>query len=160
MTTTTGLPTVAPLTWHQARAMTPIERFWHYVIKVDGCLLWAGALCKGRPRFQAEGKTHNGYVWLWEQVMERPVEDDKELHHTCGQPACVTMSHLQELTHAEHTEAHNGARGGGLTNRAKTHCGDGHPYDYIDSQGKRHCKTCRAARLREFRARRREEVMA
>ena len=146
---------VAPLSWHEARAMTPIERFWHYVVEDGGCLLWAGALTRGRPIFQAEGKTHNAYVWLWEQTMERPVREDHELHHTCGQASCVSPMHLQELSHAEHTAAHGGARGDAIARRQVTHCARGHAFSdtntWVEKNGRRHCRQCRAAAGRRFR---------
>lgn len=152
---------VAPLSWHEARAMTPIERFWHYVVEDEGCLLWAGAKkAYARPVIQVEGKTHNAYVWLWEQTMERPVQEGYELHHTCGRASCVSPGHLQELSAAEHTAAHGGARGGGLVNRAKTHCSRGHAFSetntWVEKDGRRHCRQCRAEAGRRFRKQQKE----
>lgn len=153
-TTTT---VIDPLSWHEARAMSPIERLWHYVYEQDGCMRWAGAVTdRDRPIFQADGMTHNVYVWLWEQTMERPVRDGYELHHTCGHASCVRVEHLLELSHAEHTAVHGGARGGGLANRAKTHCKNGHPLSSIGRDGKRFCQPCKNAYARAWRANRKK----
>lgn len=140
--------------------MTPMQRLWYYTVEdEDGCVLWMGArnVKTGRPVFQADGKTHCVYVWLWEQTMERPVREGYELHHLCGKKTCVRPACLQEMSYEEHTAAHGGARGGGLTNRAKTQCKEGHDLDgdnlYVESDGRRHCKTCRAAAARRLRAR-------
>jgi hypothetical protein len=152
------------LTWHQARSMTPIERFWHYVVEdADGCLIWAGAITeKGRPVFQAEGKTHNAYVWLWEQMMERPVKEDHELHHLCGDSRCVRFACLREMTHAEHMALHTDIGWRGDHNGAKTHCVTGHEFTeqntWVEKNGKRHCRACRAATARRFRARQKASV--
>lgn len=155
---------VEHLSWHEARSMSPVERLWHYTVEdEDGCVLWAGALNTqtGRPVFQADGKTHCGYVWLWEQTMERPVREGYELHHQCGKKTCVRPACLREMTVEEHTAAHGGGRGGALINAAKTHCKNNHPLEgdnlWVEQNGARHCKACRAEAARRFRARKKEQ---
>lgn len=156
------VPVIDKLSWHAARSMSPMERFWHYAVEVDGCLLWAGATPDGRPVIQVDGKTHNAYVWIWEQVSECPVREGYELHHRCGNTTCVRFGCLEELSCAEHTAVHGGARGGGLVNRGKTHCKNDHPLDgdnlWVEKNGSRHCKACRAEAARRFRARKRDQT--
>jgi hypothetical protein len=52
----------------------------------------------------------------------------------------------------------------GWQNKTKTHCKHGHPYDdentYVDSTGRRTCKTCRLAATRLYNNRHREEKRA
>lgn len=155
MTSTT---TPTRLSWHEARSMTPIERFWHYVYESEGCLLWGGAVTeKGRPVFQVNGKTHVAYVWFWEQMMERPVREEFHLHHWCGRPACVRLGCLQEIEAGEHLRLHGEIGFRGAHNTNKIRCVHGHEFTdqntYVDSDGKRHCRPCRAADARRFRAR-------
>jgi hypothetical protein len=86
-----------------------------------------------------------------------PVPDGKLLHHTCETPACYNPAHLTPVTHAEHAALHPGASmvgtlRGAATQRSKTQCPKGHPYNaentYIRPSGARKCRACNADRER------------
>lgn len=71
-----------------------------------------------------------------------------QIHHVCGERACVNVEHLVLVEPAEHYRLHVEAR---------THCRVGHPRTeentYIDRKGRRHCRPCRVEAARRLRAR-------
>lgn len=59
----------------------------------------------------------------------------RELHHSCGVPACVNPDHLLPVDDATHKRIHVAAR---------THCRRGHSYEVHGSDSKpRSCLACR-----------------
>ena len=76
-----------------------------------------------------------------------------QLDHLCRERACCNPAHLEPVTQAE-----NIRRGEAV----KTHCPQGHPYEgdnlYIDSRGKRRCKTCIAEQAARRYARKKAEA--
>ena len=72
------------------------------------------------------------------------------IHHTCGNPGCVSPFHLEELTVEDHQKVSPDSHAN------KTHCPQGHPYDeentYVKpSTGARECRTCARERMRRRR---------
>lgn len=154
-----AIPPVEPLSWHDARSMTPMQRAFHYSVLDGDCIVFMGAATAGYGIFQAEGRTHRIHEWAYEQHIGEPAPPGIDLHHLCGNKRCWKIEHLKPLTRYEHRAAH-GFDGGPKKNREKTHCDSGHEFDaantYTDSLGKRHCRACRADAARRLRARKKE----
>ena len=133
------------------------DRFWAKVQKEPdgGCWLW-DAFCnpQGYGRFGVAGRTEMAHRVSYEFLVG-PIPEGLDLDHLCRVRNCVNPDHLEPVTHAE-----NILRGdGGLHNKIKTHCLNGHPYSgenlYVPPSGVgRLCRTCRRENKRESRRRR------
>jgi HNH endonuclease len=66
----------------------------------DGaCLIYMGYLnAKG---YGTVGKRHQRAHRVVYEAAHGPIPIDQELDHTCGRRACVEISHLEAVTHAE-----------------------------------------------------------
>ena len=92
------------------------------------------------------------------EALVGPIPNALELEHLCRVRHCVNPSHLEAVTHREST--HRGLVG--TTNRAKTHCPQGHPYhgDNLvivksSSRVNRQCRECSRAASRNWQKRKR-----
>lgn len=144
------------------RGVPALQRFMEKVRLEGDCLIWtAGTFEQGYGAFQAVSRnTWRAHTWAWVNIGEQPRPPrGMELHHTCEHKLCVNWRHLVVLTRKQHAEIH-----GNSSNAKKTHCNAGHPLSgdnlWIergkDGYTKRRCKRCRADRLAEFYARKRE----
>ncbi len=133
-------------------AKHPAERFWAYVtICESGCWLWQGALNNtGYGRFTVGYRRDNSlrmllaHRYAYEQLVS-PIPDGLELDHLCRVPRCINPAHLEPVTHKENCRRGNAMWVGGLMQRSKTHCKQGHPYDEANTiywGNKRKCRIC------------------
>lgn len=95
------------------------------------------------------------YRYLYEQMVG-PIPSGKELDHfRCDNPRCVDWKHVRPVTRRE-----NLLRSEGIASRhaAATACPHGHDYSVantiITRDGSRECRTCKYARNRAYKARR------
>lgn len=134
------------------RSLLPPRVFGRFVMRADGCWPWI------------ESKTAQGYglMWdgqrtvlvhryVWEHINGR-VPDGLVVMHSCDYPTCMRPSHLSVGTYAEN-EADKWRKGReydiGASNRAKTQCPQGHPYDDENThwyRGRRYCWACHLER--------------
>lgn len=123
-----------------------------YSVDDAGCWAWtAYTTPTGYGRLQVEGKSRQAHRLSYEHF-NGPIPEGKEIDHLCRNRACVNPEHLEAVTHKVNTR-----RGiGGINNRSKTHCPQGHPYDEnntgTETKG-RYCKACKRERVRARRAR-------
>jgi hypothetical protein len=128
-------------------------RFMKSVTKGDGpddCWLWTGRTDKdGYAGFWFSGTNVRGHRYSYEWF-RGPIPTGLQIDHLCRVRNCVNPSHLEPVTCAV-----NIARGNtGDINSAKTTCPNNHPYDMIDRDGARGCRTCLSALRRKYRKQR------
>lgn len=124
---------------------------------IDDCIRWDGPHRKhdGRPVLRRE------YVYRlrWEERYG-PLDSTVVLHHLCHNVWCVNVEHLEPMPQGVHLQAHGLA--GDWGQRLKPRCPQGHPYEganlYVyarqDGTTERHCRECRRAARRRYRAKR------
>ncbi len=117
------------------------------------CWLWTGSI-------DADGygcylRDHSAHRFAWE-IANGPVPDGLVIDHLCRVRHCVNPAHMEPVTNAE-----NILRGEcpPAVNARKTHCPRGHEFTtentYVYPDGRRECRECRRAYIREYmRARR------
>lgn len=133
------------------RADTPfIERLEACSIPVteSGCWIWLGSLRKGYGIYQewnlGNPKTKTAHRDSYEYFCG-PVPKGKVLDHLCRIRCCVNPDHLEPVT--VHENWRRGLQTAVETQRIKTHCSQGHPYQ--QHKGRRRCKICEAAAARQ-----------
>lgn len=75
--------------------MKPIDRFNSKVKPKGSCLEWqASRFSSGYGQFFTNGKNHRAHRWLYEHVNGK-LSDGLVVRHTCDNPACVNIEHLE-----------------------------------------------------------------
>lgn len=126
------------------------------VRREDECWIWRGTLQRnGYPSFARGGKYGNNVLahrWSYAHFVAS-IPEGHQIHHTCGTVACVNPDHLEAVTPKEHGRAH-----------LSDACPKGHPRTnentYVNRDGFRFCRPCRAAYQRSLRRKRREARLA
>lgn len=147
------------------RPRTAEELFWRYAVAGDSgdCWLWTGGTVYGYGKFRANRKDLRAHRFAYE-LLVGPIPHGAAIDHdchtregncqggpTCEHRRCVNPAHLKPRS-----QWVNNARSKSLTaDRLRwTHCPDGHEYTlkntYIDPQGCRNCRKCRAAASRRY----------
>lgn len=103
---------------------TDLERFWKYASRSVACWKWAGRIDNsGHSRFDYIGRRNGyGHRFAYDQFCG-PIPKGYELHHECGNPACVNPWHLRLLTVSEHRTLTNHQE---RSYTLQTHCKRGH----------------------------------
>jgi len=114
----------------------------------SGCWEWQKSRTQGgygqtTARFLGRSATtaHRVAYWLFKGY----VPNDMEVHHTCHNPWCVNPEHLELVTPRENRYMKHGKKRSDV-------CPQGHPYDFVDSQGCRRCSVCRKAAQARYAA--------
>jgi hypothetical protein len=107
----------------------------------NGCLEYTGSCSiHGYGQTSIGKNTLHAHRVIYERLIG-PVGRKLVIDHLCRNRLCVNVYHLESVTCRE-----NLMRGDTLAakNARKTHCLNGHKFDYVDSNGKRVCRTCKA----------------
>lgn len=107
-----------------------------------GCWSWPGRESFGYGRVEMDGRVLMVHRVVYERL-RGPIPDGLCLDHLCRNRYCANPDHLEPVTQRENT-----LRGVGVTarNARKTHCLNGHEFDYISpKRGGRRCLTCNKA---------------
>jgi len=130
--------------------MKDIERFWEKVEKTNSCWNWTASKFKnGYGQFRLGGTMVLAHRFSYELSIEK-ITKGLEIDHLCRNRKCVNPEHLELVNHHM-----NLLRGNTIArfNAEKTHCPQGHAYTkeniYVESNGSRHCRTCRKPVLLE-----------
>lgn len=114
------------------------------------CWIWQRSLDRnGYGQGSRPDGQRKAYRIYYERYVGR-VPAGLHLDHLCRVRECVNPDHLEPVTQRENNlRGHTPA----ARNAVKTHCIRGHEFSpentYVDSLGKRHCRTCHRRRNRE-----------
>ena len=114
---------------------------------VKPCVTASGTVTeKGYVRISVDGKwgaRAHRVAWIKAHGDPGPGVD---IHHRCGNRACVELTHLEALPHVDHARFH---RVGELPRELGNECFRGHEFTegntYRRPGGRRECRTCRRA---------------
>jgi hypothetical protein len=131
------------------------DRFMRKVDIVPGtCWEWRAAKSnRGYGFFSLSGKQQLAHRISYE-INSGPIPEGLTLDHLCGNPGCVNHRHLEAVSMRV-----NVRRGNNLAarNARKTHCPQGHSYDYFYKNA-RHCTQCiNAGRRKRYQAKRQSQ---
>jgi hypothetical protein len=108
--------------------------------------------------FKLDGRLRMAHRVAYEDIIG-PIAPGLVVDHLCRNPACVNPFHLEPVTRQVNARRGNGPRLAAARHRARTHCKHGHAVTpeniYVQSNGKRYCRPCRARLKREWRRRKR-----
>lgn len=84
--------------------LTLEQRFWQKVRKTESCWEWIGSgNGKGYGRIWVDGRLRYAHRVAWE-LTNRPVPQDMDLDHRCGNRACVNPAHLRVTTRSQNNQ--------------------------------------------------------
>lgn len=117
------------------------DRFWSKVRPEGDCWVWTASTRNGGyGQFRIDGRVKVAHRLAFEELRDE-IPGGLVLDHLCRNRKCVNPDHLDPVT-----DQVNIARGeGGVNQRRKTHCPQGHPYDEQNTRRYRtgrYCRTC------------------
>jgi hypothetical protein len=135
---------------------TALRRFWSRIdmVSPSQCWNWRGGTRTGYGRSAVDGRLTESHRLAYE-LLVGPIPDGLQIDHLCRNRACCNPLHLEPVTQRE-----NVLRSEALSakNARKTHCPRGHAFTdentYVDRDGWRRCRKCKAEQAREYEKRR------
>jgi len=113
-------------------------------ISDNGCWEWQGCYSpNGYGFIRINGKNIKTHRFIYEHYCGELITNI-EIHHKCENRKCCNPTHLESLSHKEHSQKHS-----------VTHCKSGHEFTpestYIRPDGNRTCRTCNANNGKQYR---------
>lgn len=138
-----------------------VDRYLSERIEMDGdCWSWTGTQTGGGYGLIRAGNTGLAHRFSY-QYHRAEIPEGLVLDHLCRNTLCVNPWHLEPVTQRENLRRGLGFSG---VNVAKRRCPQGHPYStentYVQPNGGRKCRTCRADVARTVSERRKRERRA
>lgn len=128
------------------RPASLLDLFARATLTDSGCWEWMGHRWNGYGKVSMGGGQVQAHRLAWE-FANGPIPAGYQIHHECGNRACMEVAHMRLLTASEHSLIHNVGPDGDT-------CRKGHKGDwYITPKGHRRCREC-------VRIRRRAEAKA
>lgn len=116
------------------------------------CWRWLAYVGKhGYGLFRLDNQMRLAHRVVYE-LLVGPIPAGLELDHLCRVRSCVNPKHLEPVTRSENilrSPLRASGFGGGIANSKKTHCPNGHPYDYVEHSKhgpRRRCSICRGGK--------------
>lgn len=143
---------------HSHRRRSVEERFWEKVLQGPNHWLWNGS------------KTKLGYGMIWDHARQghamahrvsweiangQAIPEGMVIDHLCRTPSCVNPAHLEVVSVSTNTARGLAGEVGGMRNRTKTHCPQGHPYSPENTYYYGNRRVCRSCAIERTQARRR-----
>jgi HNH endonuclease len=111
--------------------------------RIGECLIWKGPLHErgyGRVKLSrnpTRWAAAHRHAW---RLAGRELPIGYDVHHECGNRACIRVEHLRLMTHSEHTRHHH---------PRPERCQRGHSDWYLRPDGRRGCRACRRKGVRD-----------
>ena len=127
-----------------------LNRFMSKVHKDGECWIFTSLDVHGYGQLRIQYNTRKAHRLAFEHWIG-PIPANHDVHHVCGNPACVNPDHLEAVESAKHVRFSTGPH-----RRSKTHCKRGHEYTPENTglhkrpSGRvdRYCLTCKRNRER------------
>ena len=110
----------------------------------DGCLLWTGsAQPRGYGWICINGRNVTTHRAMWE-AHHGPVPPGLVVAHSCDNPRCVEITHLQAMSQAQNLR--DKVARGRDQNASKTHCKRGHEFTPENTRTRNNHRQCIACK--------------
>lgn len=126
---------------------------------IDECWVWRGTVRSdgyGTKKIKQKQSLTHRLAWEW---ANGPIPAGMFVCHRCDNPPCCNPQHLYLGTHIDNMADMVAKRR--HWRHAQTHCRSGHDYNTENtriSAGRRQCRVCNRARVREYEQRKRAAV--
>lgn len=129
-----------------------VDRLWDNSMPVphSGCWVYLGPTRCGYGIIAmptgSRSKTVSAHRAAYEALVG-PIPPGMTIDHKCRVRCCWNPAHLQVVTGAENTLLGTSPP---ALNARRDKCLNGHPFDYVDTEGRRQCSLCRQAYQRRY----------
>ena len=129
-----------------------IAKFWDRVDRSGECWTWKlSKSSNGYGQFYPSKGAPIGAHRFAAMISLSDWDPSLDVCHSCDNPPCVNPAHLWMGTARDN--ALDMSRKGRAPGQNRQTCIYGHPFDLVDSEGRRRCRTCTRERSRRYEKR-------